>query len=55
MKKKTNKETNPKIMPNNNKEITAKAQDHFDWRVSVHGRGRNCSTRELIGSALLDY
>ena len=42
-------------MPNKNKEITAKAEDLLDLRVSVHGRGRNCSARDLTGSALLDY
>ena len=47
------KQTNPKIMPNKNKEITAKLQDLLDLRVSVHGRGRNCCARDLTGSALL--
>ena len=43
------------MMPNKNKERTAKAQDLLYLRVSVHGRGRNCSARDLTGSALLDY
>ena len=42
-------------MPNKSKEITTKAQDLLDLRVSVHGHGRNCSARDLTGSALLDY
>ena len=42
-------------MPNKNKEITAKLQDLLDLQVSVYGCGRNCCTRDLTGSTLLDY
>jgi len=51
-----NKQTNqPKNHAKKNKEITAKLRDLLDLRVSVHGRGRNCCTCDLTGSALLDY
>ena len=42
-------------MTNKNEEITAKAEDLLDLRVSEDGRGRNCSARDLTGSTLLDY
>ena len=44
--KQTNKQTNQTIMTNKNKEITAKAEDLLDLRVSVHSRERNCSARD---------
>ena len=52
--KQTNKRTK-QSWSNKNKEITAKAENLLDLRVSVHGGGRNCSARDLTGSPLLEY